>query len=74
MKFDKERPQISVQSLGSGNKEGYLTKCGGTIKTWKKRWFVLKGDTLFYFKTPKVSFCFCFYPHFCRFFGGATHN
>jgi hypothetical protein len=45
--------QISVQSLGSGNKEGYLTKCGGTIKTWKKRWFVLKGDTLFYFKTPK---------------------
>jgi len=45
--------QISVQSLGTGNKEGYLTKCGGAIKTWKKRWFVLKGDTLFYFKTPK---------------------
>eukprot|EP00009_Paramoeba_aestuarina_P003717 CAMPEP_0201512680 /NCGR_PEP_ID=MMETSP0161_2-20130828/4883_1 /ASSEMBLY_ACC=CAM_ASM_000251 /TAXON_ID=180227 /ORGANISM="Neoparamoeba aestuarina, Strain SoJaBio B1-5/56/2" /LENGTH=465 /DNA_ID=CAMNT_0047908615 /DNA_START=37 /DNA_END=1434 /DNA_ORIENTATION=- len=45
--------QISVQSLGTGNKEGYLTKCGGTIKTWKKRWFVLKGDTLFYFKTQK---------------------
>jgi len=45
--------QISVQSLGTGNKEGYLTKCGGSIKTWKKRWFVLKGDTLFYFKTPK---------------------
>ena len=53
--------QISVQSLGKGNKEGYLTKCGGTIKTWKKRWFVLKGDTLFYFKTQKVWWKTFFY-------------
>lgn len=35
-------------------KEGFLTKCGGGIKTWHKRWFVLKGDYLYYFKSPKV--------------------
>jgi hypothetical protein len=34
---------------------GYLTKCGGGIKTWHKRWMVLKGDQLYYFKTQKVT-------------------
>lgn len=45
--------KISVKSLGQGTREGWLTKQGGSIKTWKKRWFVLKGATLFYFKTQK---------------------
>jgi hypothetical protein len=31
---------------------------GGSIKTWKKRWMVLKGTTLYYFKTKKVPFFF----------------
>mmetsp|Transcript_7181 Transcript_7181/g.10843 ORF Transcript_7181/g.10843 Transcript_7181/m.10843 type:complete len:437 (-) Transcript_7181:69-1379(-) len=44
---------VSVESLGKGDKEGFLTKCGGRVKTWKKRWFVLKGDTLYYFKTQQ---------------------
>eukprot|EP01119_Soliformovum_irregulare_P026201 TRINITY_DN9942_c0_g1_i2.p1 TRINITY_DN9942_c0_g1~~TRINITY_DN9942_c0_g1_i2.p1 ORF type:complete len:828 (+),score=248.48 TRINITY_DN9942_c0_g1_i2:51-2486(+) len=30
-------------------KEGNMTKQGGRIKTWRKRWFRLKGKTLFYF-------------------------
>ena len=33
-----------------------MTKQGGSIKTWKKRWFVLKGDMLYYFKTQKVCY------------------
>lgn len=32
------------------HKEGFLTKEGGNFKTWKKRWFVLNGDTLKYYK------------------------
>lgn len=45
--------KVSVSALGTPDKDGYLTKQGGSIKTWKKRWFVLKGDTIYYFKTQK---------------------
>ena len=31
-------------------KEGYLSKRGHLVKNWKKRWFRLKNDTLYYFK------------------------
>eukprot|EP01115_Flamella_aegyptia_P012516 TRINITY_DN62681_c0_g1_i1.p1 TRINITY_DN62681_c0_g1~~TRINITY_DN62681_c0_g1_i1.p1 ORF type:complete len:461 (-),score=166.48 TRINITY_DN62681_c0_g1_i1:165-1547(-) len=44
---------IPAQSLLPPDKDGYLTKQGGTIKTWKKRYFILKDKTLFYYKTPK---------------------
>jgi len=43
--------KISVASLNPADKEGFLTKQGGSIKTWKRRWFVLKGRKLVYFKT-----------------------
>ncbi|ORZ09309.1 hypothetical protein BCR42DRAFT_470656 [Absidia repens] len=33
--------------------EGWLYKQGDKYKTWNKRWFVLKGNNLFYFKSPK---------------------
>jgi len=42
--------QVSVASLEPHDFDGYLTKQGGAIKTWKKRWFVLKGPKLWYFK------------------------
>ncbi|EGC32113.1 hypothetical protein DICPUDRAFT_38849 [Dictyostelium purpureum] len=31
--------------------EGYLTKEGGGFKSWKKRWFILRGGDLSYYKT-----------------------
>lgn len=33
-----------------GTKEGYLTKQGGRVKTWKTRWFILHRNELKYFK------------------------
>jgi hypothetical protein len=34
--------------------EGWLHKQSCKYKKWNKRWFVLKGPNLFYFKSPKV--------------------
>jgi hypothetical protein len=36
-------------------KKGWLTKRGGRIQTWKRRWFVLADNVLYYFKTPDSS-------------------
>jgi len=50
-KYDKI--DIPAQSLVPPDKDGYLTKQGGGIKTWKKRYFILKGPCLYYYKSPK---------------------
>lgn len=44
---------ISVASLTNPDKDGFLTKQGGSVKNWKKRWCVLKNGTIFYYKSPK---------------------
>jgi hypothetical protein len=31
------------------HKQGWATKCGGFIKSWKRRWFVLRGQLLHYY-------------------------
>ncbi|KAF2068090.1 hypothetical protein CYY_010584, partial [Polysphondylium violaceum] len=41
---------VSVSQLAPSDREGWLTKQGGSIRTWRRRWFVLKGKKLFYFK------------------------
>ncbi|KAJ8663700.1 hypothetical protein O0I10_000949 [Lichtheimia ornata] len=33
--------------------EGWLYKRSDKYRTWNKRWFILKGSTLFYLKSPK---------------------
>eukprot|EP01112_Ceratiomyxa_fruticulosa_P005266 TRINITY_DN15874_c0_g1_i1.p1 TRINITY_DN15874_c0_g1~~TRINITY_DN15874_c0_g1_i1.p1 ORF type:complete len:129 (-),score=34.64 TRINITY_DN15874_c0_g1_i1:139-525(-) len=33
-------------------KQGYLTKEGANVMTWKRRWFCIKKQDLFYSKTP----------------------
>jgi len=37
-------------------RKGFLTKQGGMIKTWKKRWFVLDSSKLTYFKGNEVCY------------------
>jgi len=49
LKFICERPEYI--SLDQPDKAGYLTKEGHFYKTWKKRWFILKDDTLYYFES-----------------------
>ena len=42
-----------LQSLKvSGERAGWLSKRGGGVKPWKRRWFVLKGAQLMYFNSP----------------------
>lgn len=44
-----EMPSVSQGRHGT-IKCGWLRKQGGFVKTWHTRWFVLKGDQLYYFK------------------------
>ena len=39
--------------MESKEKSGFLVKQGGTVKNWKQRWFVLKNNTLNYYKSPR---------------------
>lgn len=46
--------RASADAFKAPDYEGWLHKQGDKYKTWNKRWFVLKGPNLFYFKSPKV--------------------
>ncbi|XP_011297112.1 uncharacterized protein CG43867 isoform X2 [Fopius arisanus] len=41
----------SPKRLESLEKTGHLAKLGGKLKTWRKRWFVLKNGVLVYWKS-----------------------
>lgn len=45
---------LLFQTFYNPEREGYLAKQGGRVKTWKRRWFILTGNCLYYFKTPTV--------------------
>ncbi|KAG0336483.1 hypothetical protein BG000_006534 [Podila horticola] len=45
---------VSAEELGSKVvRQGYLLKLGNKYKTWRKKWFVLRGDKLTYYKNTK---------------------
>ncbi|KAI9256935.1 hypothetical protein BY458DRAFT_588894 [Sporodiniella umbellata] len=45
---------IAHEMPNTPDMEGWLFKQGDRYKNWNKRWFVLKGNNLFYFKSPKA--------------------
>lgn len=38
----------------------------GRVKTWKRRWFVLKGGELLYYKSPVSAKCLLFTTEFVK--------
>ncbi|MDP2438327.1 MAG: hypothetical protein Q8P67_21485 [archaeon] len=44
---------LSAESFSSPQRSGMLTKQGGSVKSWKRRYFLLKDNFLFYYKTSK---------------------
>ena len=44
---------LAADAIPNPNRCGYLTKQGGTVKSWKRRYFVLKDNFLFYYKRPR---------------------
>ncbi|XP_019470173.1 rho GTPase-activating protein 24-like [Meleagris gallopavo] len=52
--MDEHNGSVELPPASQGRhgtiKCGWLRKQGGFVKTWHTRWFVLKGDQLYYFK------------------------
>jgi hypothetical protein len=44
----KTPDRVTRQSITMIEKEGYLFKMGAVVKSWQKRWFVLKDNQLQY--------------------------
>uniref|UniRef100_A0A4W3K4I4 Dual adaptor of phosphotyrosine and 3-phosphoinositides n=1 Tax=Callorhinchus milii TaxID=7868 RepID=A0A4W3K4I4_CALMI len=54
MKTGCTENDLVSQAPSLGTKEGYLTKQGGRVKSWKTRWFILHRNELKYFKDKMV--------------------
>ncbi len=47
--------EIQRQERPSVIRCGWLRKQGGFVKTWHSRWFVLRGDQLYYYKDEEET-------------------
>jgi hypothetical protein len=47
---------VTVGELDNPIKVGFLQKLGEAHRTWKTRYFVLKGDKIYYFVSEDVKF------------------
>jgi len=44
---------VPAPSLAGGEKCGWMKKQGGSVRNWKRRYFILKGKHLYYYAFPK---------------------
>jgi hypothetical protein len=58
---------VPATSLAPTTTQGWLTKIGEKVKNWKRRWFILKDDVLFYYKKPNVRCLTRVWYRFCLF-------
>lgn len=49
-----QNDESAQKLLQIASKSGFFTKRGGSIKTWKQRFFILVGNRLYYFKNEWV--------------------
>jgi len=47
------RINVAVEELTRPSHQGYLSKQGGRVQSWRRRFCVLQDFCLYYFKTPK---------------------
>jgi hypothetical protein len=47
-----------MQSSFGMIKEGWLIKSDSAMKSWKKRWFILQDNLLYYFESQKVRMAY----------------
>uniref|UniRef100_A0A0D6R1M5 PH domain-containing protein n=1 Tax=Araucaria cunninghamii TaxID=56994 RepID=A0A0D6R1M5_ARACU len=52
---NREEEQQSVDFWNAPERTGWLMKQGEYIKTWRRRWFVLKKGRLFWFKENYIT-------------------
>eukprot|EP01136_Pigoraptor_vietnamica_P034464 Opistho-1_new@98463 len=51
--FFQFQTKMDLSALLGADRQGWLEKEGGNVKSWKSRWFVLKGTSLFYYPDHK---------------------
>jgi len=49
------KTESRAKDFNSIKKQGFLEKQGFIVQSWKKRWFVLKKGSLYYYKRPQDS-------------------
>lgn len=53
--FVKDYNETNIPFWDKPDRAGWLMKQGEYIKTWRKRWFVLKDGKIFWFKSNVVN-------------------
>ena len=51
--------KVDMHAVPKFEKEGFLVKQGGKVKSWKRRWFILYGKHIAYYEKVCVVACLC---------------